>query len=375
MRFTTLIARNLLRRGVRTALTVLGLGVGVAAVVSLLGIAWGFESSFLDVYEEKGIDIVVTKAGVGSTLTSHLPAEDEEVIREVPGVRNVVGTVFDTVAIENTNLSSVLVNGWKPGSAAFKGIHVVEGRELKPTDDGNVVMMGKLLGGSLEKKAGDSINITNESYEIVGIYESASLFESGGLIMPFSVLQRNMGRKDRVSGLLVAAEKPDPQSIRELAKRIEKALPDVAASPARDFVQGEQQLRLVKAMAWAMSFIAMILGSVGVLNTMIMTVFERTKEIGILRALGWKRIRVLNLILGESALLGLFGAIAGSAMAFVSVQALAQFPMTRIFINPNLPVSVFGLGILLGIGLSLVGGFYPAIRASTLDPTEALRHE
>jgi putative ABC transport system permease protein len=86
-------------------------------------------------------------------------------------------------------------------------------------------------------------------------------------------------------------------------------------------------------------------------------------------------MRVLNLILGESALLGLFGAIAGSAMAFVSVQALAQFPMTRIFINPNLPLSVFGLGIFLGIGLSLVGGFYPAIRASTLDPTEALRHE
>ena len=93
-----------------------------------------------------------------------------------------------------------------------------------------------------------------------------------------------MGRKDAVSGFLVGGEKSDCQSIRELAKRIEVALPEVAATPSRDFVQGEQQLKLVKAMAWATSFIAMILGSVGVLNTMMMTVFERTKEIGILRA-------------------------------------------------------------------------------------------
>ena len=149
----------------------------------------------------------------------------------------------------------------------------------------------------------------------------------------------------------------------------------MAATPAQDFVQGEQQLKLVKAMAWATSFIAMVLGSMGVLNTMIMTVFERTKEIGILRALGWKRSRVMNMILGESALLGLCGAVVGCLMAYISVKLSAQFPMTKIFINPNLPPTVIAYGLALGVGLSLFGGFYPAIRASTLDPTEALRHE
>ena len=88
-----------------------------------MGIAWGFESSFLDIYKGKGVDIIVTKAGVGSTLTSHLPAEDESAIRKLPGVRDIAPTLFDTVAIENTNLSSVLVNGWKPGSLMFKGIN------------------------------------------------------------------------------------------------------------------------------------------------------------------------------------------------------------------------------------------------------------
>ena len=210
MRFTTLFARNLIRRGMRTALTVLGLGVGVAAVVALLGIAWGFESSFLDIYQVRGIDIVVTRAGVGTTLTSHLPAEDEETLRKLPGVREIAPTLFDMVAIENTNLSSVLVNGWKPESLMFKGIQVLEGRQFTASDDGNrVVMMGKLLAGSLDKKAGDKIEITGDSYDILGVYESTSLFESGGLIMPFSLLQKNMGRKDSVSGFVVGAEKSD----------------------------------------------------------------------------------------------------------------------------------------------------------------------
>src|SRR3954449_12077808 len=108
MRFSTLIIRNLLRRGVRTALTVVGLGVGVSAVVSLLGIAWGFERSFMTIYETKGIDLVVVKAGVGDRLTSNLAETLESKIAAVPGVQKVVGSLTDVVSFEDANLVSVL---------------------------------------------------------------------------------------------------------------------------------------------------------------------------------------------------------------------------------------------------------------------------
>ena len=111
------------------------------------------------------------------------------------------------------------------------------------------------------------------------------------------------------------------------------------------------------------------------LNTMIMSVFERTREIGILRALGWRRRRVLTLILGEAIGLGLLGTLLGIAFALLGLRAIVLAPTARGFIDPNLPLPVMIFGILLGLALSIVGGLYPALRAASLDPSEAIRHE
>ena len=210
---------------------------------------------------------------------------------------------------------------------------------------------------------------------MIGIYESDSLFESGALIVPLATLQRMMGREGQVTGFVIQARSPDPVAIADLRKRIEAEFPGVAATPARDHVQQDVQIRLAKVMAWATTVLALLLGSVGMLNTMIMAVFERTQEIGVLRALGWRRTRVLRLILGESVCLGLIGAVLGTVLAVVGLRALLLAPTARGFIDPNLPPAVLFLGLVLGLLLSILGGIYPAVRAASLDPSEALRHE
>src|SRR3954468_22736354 len=150
MRFSTFIARNMLNRKARTSLTVLGLSVGIAAVMILAGIAWGFERSFMAIYRSKGIDLVVVRAGISNQLSSNLDAGLADRVRAVDGVADVTPSLVDTVSFEDKNLVSVLTNGWEGGSRLFRGVRVLEGRALKPGGGG-----GGLLGGGVRAELGE----------------------------------------------------------------------------------------------------------------------------------------------------------------------------------------------------------------------------
>ncbi len=374
MRFITLILRNVLRRRTRTVLTATGLAVAIASVLDLVGIASNFERSFLTIFVGKGIDLLVVRAGISNQLSSNLDQKLGDKLRGTEGVAQVAATLMDTVGFEEAGIASALINGWECGSLLFRGLRMLEGRAFEPGEK-NVAMLGRVLALNLGKKVGDKLDVAGEPFRVVGIYESDSLFDSGALVVPLATLQRMMGRESQVTGFAVQARSPDPVAIAGLRKRIEAEFPGVAATPARDYVQRDVQIRLAKVMAWATTVLALLLGSVGMLNTMIMAVFERTQEIGVLRALGWRRSRVLRLILGESVCLGLFGGALGMVLAVVGLRALLLTPTARGFIDPNLPPAVLLFGLILGLLLSILGGVYPAIRAASLDPSEALRHE
>jgi putative ABC transport system permease protein len=374
MRFTTLILRNLLRRRTRTVLTATGLAVAIASVLDLVGIASNFERSFLAVFVGKGIDLLVVRAGISNQLSSNLDQKLGDKLRGTEGVAQAAATLMDTVGFEEAGIASALINGWESGSLLFRGWRMLEGRAFEPREK-DVAMLGRVLALNLGKKVGDKLDVAGEPFRVIGIYESDSLFESGALVVPLATLQRMMGRENLVTGFVIQGRSSDPDAVATLRNRIEAEIPGVAATPGRDQVQRDVQMRLARVMAWATTALALLLGSVGMLNTMIMAVFERTWEIGILRALGWRRTRVLGLILGEALVLGLLGAAMGMLLAVLGLRAILLAPTARGFIDPNLPPAVLLLGLVLGLLLSVLGGLYPAIRASSLDPGEALRHE
>ncbi len=374
MGFITLIVRNATNRPTRTALTAIGLAVAIAAVIILVGISWNFERSFEAIYRSKRIDLIAVHAGSTNQLSSSLDARLVDRVRQIDGVSDASPTLVDTVAFEDQNLASVLVNGWVPESLLFRGIRILDGRSLRPGDDHNV-LLGRVLALNLDRKVGDRLDVAGEPFTVVGTFESESLFENGALILPLTTLQKMMGREGQATGLVITAKSPAPESLEPLRKRIEAALPGVAVTPARDYVLADTQIRLAKAMAWATASIAMVLGAVGMLNTMLMSIFERTREIGLLRAVGWRRRRVLALILGESLAIALAGSVLGGMLAAAGMRALTLSPTSQGFIDPRIPPEVLGLGLIMGIGLSMLGGLYPAARAAALDPTEALRHE
>ena len=135
VRFITLIAKNVLHRPVRTILTTVGLAIAISAVVILVGISWNFEQSFMAIYQTKGIDLVVVRAGSSNQLSSSLDIRMGDTLRKIEGVAEVSPSLVDTVGFEEKNLVSVLVNGWIPGSSSVPGHphHSTAGRSRKAT--------------------------------------------------------------------------------------------------------------------------------------------------------------------------------------------------------------------------------------------------
>lgn len=382
MRFTTFIFKNLLRRPVRSLLTSIGVALAVGAVVALLGISQGFERSFAQLLEQRGVDLMVVRAGKTERLTSSLDESIGQRLAGLPGVAVVIPGLMDVVSFPEADLISVPVQGWPLDSPMFDDIQIVAGRRLNPGDQ-RAVMLGTILARNLGKQADETIEIDMEPFRIVGIYQSFNVYENGSAVMLLSELQRLMDRAGQVTGFqLVLEDSPDKQRAIERVRQAIEALADAQGRPlkltalaTRDYVDSTLQIRIARATAWLTSVIALVIGTVGMLNTMIMSVFERTREIGILRAIGWRRWRIMGMILGESLVLCASGAVAGTLAAVGLTRWLSTFPGAAGYVQGDIPPVVFLQGFALAVLVGLLGGAYPAYRGASLSPTEAIRHE
>jgi putative ABC transport system permease protein len=145
------------------------------------------------------------------------------------------------------------------------------------------------------------------------------------------------------------------------------------AMPTGQFVKSDMETRLTVGLAWGTTIITVVLSIVGMLNTMLMSVLERTRELGILRAIGWTRGRVMRLIMGESLVIGLAGSVVGALVAVVCLQFLAAWSFTRNVVQPGLSVGAVLSAVALMLAAALAGSCYPAYRGASVAPTEALR--
>lgn len=373
MWFVSVAVKNVLRRRFRSSLTVVGLAIAIAAMVALVGIADGFEEQWVGIYHGRGIDLVVIRKGNVNRTAGGLDASFGDKIRALPGVVDVNGGMVDVFSLEKFNIVSVIVNGWEPQSNLFHQVDYLTGGPLKE-GDAKKLMLGKTLASSLGKKVGDTLTLfEGEDYEVTAVFESFSVFENGSIVMLLGDLQRLMNRENQVTGFTVNIAKPHtPEQVAAMKAAIEALDPTLSAMYTENFVRTTREIRLAKGVAWMTSVVAFLIGAIGMLNTMVMSVYERTREIGILRAIGWRARRIVEMIMLESVLLSIAGSILGTLFAIAIVRFLSQHPAVAGLIHPKVTFAVILQALFIGISIGVVGSLIPAYQATRQAPTTCL---
>jgi putative ABC transport system permease protein len=390
MHFITFILKNITRRRTRTVLTILGLAVAVGSMIALLGVSANAEKSAIDAFQTRRIDLVVQQAGRSSGLNSDFREYLVDEARKLPLVEGVSAAVVNLVDVTRDSgyTDPVMILGWRPDNFGYEDQVLLAGRKLQDGDR-RKTMLGARTAENLKKGVGDTVifgrpekDSTENVYEVIGIFRSPVIYENGGAIVSLQDGRTLTGME--VSGFSVRVKKASPDSTAELEQvrsQIE-ALRDpqdpsvrLTARTPEEFAERLQQLNMVRALSWIVSAIAIIIGIIGMINTMAMSVLERTQEIGILRAVGWPRWRVMRMVLGESVVIAVASAIVGTLAAFLATYILTLSPKVNGFIEAGIMPRVILQGFALTLLIGILGGAYPAFRAARLLPTEAIRHD
>jgi putative ABC transport system permease protein len=382
MLFSEVIIKNLRRRWARTLLTILGLAVAVTATTTLWNIAWGYADSAKEFYAGRGVDIVVVRAGVANRLTSSLRSDLVTRLKDVPGVDDVDGSLTEMVSVGKAILIGIPLRGLIPGGFTIAKLPIAQGRSLTPQDHGAVII-GNGIAATLEKKPGDTLDVEGKPFQVVGIIQASNPFDANCIIAPVGDVQTLMGRPGTISEFQVRAAKSvkDDAGLEGVCRAIEALQDDqhqslgLKAQPTHQFVGTATEAKLGSASAWAITAIVVALSFASILNTMLMSVIERTKELGILRAVGWRRGRVLRMILGESAVISFAGAIVGSVLSWIMILVLSAWPRTTLLVPGTISMAALVPGFAVAIVAGIAGALYPAIHAASVPPIESLRYE
>lgn len=369
MSFLKFILKNPFRRKNSAILAIVGIAIGIVVIVSLGGITDGLVNTFEDTIHAGGADFSISGKETGDSAygTNTIDAGWTQKISNVSGVDEAYPIYVVLTSVGDDYMNTLI--GIDPEGSKLADISMKEGRIFE--DNSSEVILGEIYADDNNYSVGDSIKINGEDFEIVGIYETRDQSMAGGVFTSISKVGELMDDKDSISNIYVKVEKgQDPQTV---ADRIDAEYGDniTTVTSVMEMTQMADMLNMLQASTWAISLLAIVVGGLGIINTMLMSVFERTREIGVLKAVGWSNRKILTMIVGESLVITIVSAIIGSLIGFMACTLLGpQMGINPLF-TPKIFIQAFAIAIIVGI----IGGLYPAIKAVKLPPTEALRYE
>lgn len=363
--------KNLLRRPVRTSLTIAGVAFGVATLVALIAVARGVRAQFDTMFATGNAHLVVSKKGAPDPFLSYLPESIVDRLREIPSVASVYPFLWSIQQIPKQPF--FFLYGTVPGSPVLEQVRVVAGHPISVTGKRKTICIGKATAETHGLTVGSTLELHGERFEVVGIYESAMPLMEGGGLMALRDVQRVSGLEGKLNMVLVHLRDFRPAALEASERAIEAAIPEAEATQPAALTQSFHEFQLMDEAATLLSLLAILLGGIGVMNTMLMSVFERTREFGILQACGWSRGMVLRLVLGESLAVCLFGGVLGIALGVFGLDFLLDVAHVA-WLTAVYDVAILVQALVIAGAMGFVGAVYPALRAVRLSPVAALRH-
>jgi putative ABC transport system permease protein len=371
---------NIFRRKSRATLSIVGMLIGLSAMVVLTALVDGTYNDMLNMVSMFQGVIVMEKDAVDPML-SKVDVSVKDKLESISGVRVVVPEIWgvpskfegESLGLSNLSLNMVFLYG--VDVASYERLRgngwlgdLYAGSMLKPGER-SAVVIGKKLAEDYSKGVGSTLTVNGKRFRVKGILKTESDMLGGIIVMPIEdARELVVFPENKVSSFYV--ELMEPEKDKQMAKKIEFVLGgNLEANTSSDFsAQINSMLGNFRLVALFLGLLAALVAGIGIANTVLMNVLDRTAEIGTLRALGWTSFDVLKMVLLESTFLALIGSVLGIGFGVLLSIQLGNAGL-QVLVTPQLLITTFMFGLAVGI----LAGLYPAYRASTMDPIKAIR--
>jgi len=370
--------RNITRRKFRSALTILGVVIGIATIVSLMTVGYGMRTQVKTTLNEMlGAGIILSSRSGAVDVPEHV----KDMVLNVSGVKEAVPVITTLV---NVGEQPVFTVGINPEDATrLYHVSLEDGRLLKPDEDDGVIF-GASTAATLGIKINDTVTLNvqgggvGKKFHVVGFLRAIGAGELNiGCFITLKAAQQLLNREGYVSNLLIVLD--DPSKGEYVEQTLRDMFEDASVVREEELMRHiDRIMNVINGVLIALGSISLAVGALGILNTVMMSVHERRREIGMLKAVGAERWHVLFLFLSEALIISIIGGLIGCGLGLAGVY-LIQWLVSMIGLNltvplliaPDILVGSFAVAIIIGI----IAGIYPSWKASNVPPVEALRYE
>ena len=350
----------------RALLTALGTGIGIATIVALLAVSGGAQQSAKQLIDLGPADFGLFQKDAADATTSVLPLNLDARLDRLPTIQ--ATSPMQLLVGDIPAAPGAIVFGIQPRSFLADRMVITSGHTFLAPDE---VVLGDTLAQQIHAHLGSTLRVAHHALHVVGIDHVGIAFQDSGAFVPLATAQSIAGDAGEATTIVAEARPTVRRSTAE--RQVTRLFPNITViSDSQEALRAGANGELISKVTLVITILALIIGGIGVMNTMLMAVLERRGEFALLSAVGWSGPRVAGLVLSEGVIVSLLGAMIGLVIGTLGANLLVQALGASGFVSPDITAWDLGRGLLVGIVIGVLGGLYPAWRASHLSPALVL---